>query len=156
MVKETGKNDQKMISDLADLLTEKGLSEIEIEKSGLRIKVVKNIAPTMVSAAPQTVAANDAVAPNAAPGTSAVEGIAANHPGAIASPMVGTAYRAAEPGAPPFIEVGSVVNEGDTILIIEAMKTMNHIPAPRSGTISSILVEDGQPIEYGEALVILE
>ncbi len=154
MANKTDKNDHELISNLADLLTEKGLSEIEIERSGLRIKVVRNAAPT-IAAAPQVMVGSDNQAASGT-STSSVDGISANHPGAIASPMVGTAYRAPEPGAPPFIEVGSTVNEGDTILIIEAMKTMNHIPAPKSGTISAILVEDGQPIEYGEPLVILE
>ncbi len=153
MTKENHNKDQKMISDLADLLTEKGLSEIEIEKSGLRIKVVKNLAPIM-QAAPQAMAGQ--AAPQAASNTASVDAITANNPNAVASPMVGTAYRAAEPGALPFIEIGSTVSTGDTILIIEAMKTMNHIPAPHSGTVSAILVEDGQPIEYGEPLVIID
>ena len=154
MTKENKNKDHKIISDLADLLTEKGLSEIEIEKSGLRIKIVKNLAPVM-QATPHIVSDQSAPAQTAS-GSSSASASSADNPNAVTSPMVGTAYRAAEPGASPFIEVGSVVSEGDTILIIEAMKTMNHIPATHSGTVSAVLVEDGQPIEYGEPLVIID
>ncbi len=142
--------DKELIRELADLLKETDLTEVEIEREGLRVRVARNIT---VAAAVPTMAA--------APAIGALEGKAggsdgANHPGAVPSPMVGTAYRAPEPGAPTFVEVGAKVSEGQTLMIIEAMKTMNHIPAPRSGTISAILVEDGQPVEFGEPLVIIE
>ena len=146
--------ESQVIRELADLLNETGLSEIEIEKSGLRVRVARQINVT-ASAAPIAAAPVAAAAPApAAAEPSAAD--AARHPGALKSPMVGTAYRAPEPGSPPFIEVGSRVTEGETVLIIEAMKTMNSIPAPKTGTVSAILFENGQPVEFGEPLVIIE
>jgi len=143
--------EQQLIRELADLLNETGLSEIEIEKSGLKIRVARTIAiQSTVPAAATAVAA--ATAAEAKP--AAVD--PAKHPGVVKSPMVGTAYRAPEPGAPTFIEVGASVSQGDTLLIIEAMKTMNQIPAPHSGKVKAILFENGQPVEFGEPLVIIE
>jgi acetyl-CoA carboxylase biotin carboxyl carrier protein len=141
--------EQQLIRQLADLLNETGLSEIEIEKSGLKIRVARTLAiQSAVAAAP-------AAAPVAAP-AKAGPGDPAKHPGVVKSPMVGTAYRSPEPGSPTFIEVGSRVSQGDTLLIIEAMKTMNQIPAPHSGKVTTILIENGQPVEFGEPLVIIE
>lgn len=150
--------ESQLIRELAELLNDTGLTEIEIEKSGLKIRVAKKIS---INAVP---AAYAAPAPAAAPAAAAAEaskptaapGDLSKHPGAVKSPMVGTAYRSPEPGAPMFCEVGSKVNQGDTLLIIEAMKTMNQIPAPRSGTVKAILVENAQPVEYGEPLIIIE
>ncbi len=147
------------IRQLAQVLNDTGLSEIEIERAGLRIRVVRNVT---VSAAPQMIAAQAAPATAAAPVDAALQSAPvttsdlANHPGAVKSPMVGTAYRAPEPGASPFVEVGATVTQGQTVLIIEAMKTMNHIPAPVSGTVTSILIENGQPVEFGEPLMVIE
>jgi len=148
--------DSALVRELALLLDETSLTEIEIERAGLRLRVARNIsvAATMpvaaAAAAPALVAAPTAAAPAAAgPDLS-------KHPGAVTSPMVGTAYWSPEPGAKPFIEVGSKVSAGQTLLIIEAMKTMNQIPSPRAGTVTQILVEDGQPVEFGEPLVIIE
>ena len=148
--------DSALVRELALLLDETSLTEIEIERAGLRLRVARNIsvAATMpvaaAAAAPALVAAPTAAAPAAAgPDLS-------KHPGAVTSPMVGTAYWSPEPGAKPFIEVGTKVSAGQTLLIIEAMKTMNQIPATRSGTVVQILVEDGQPVEYGEPLMIIE
>ena len=150
-----GNSERDMIRDLAELLNETGLSEIEIEKSGLRIRVARQLQISAAAAPAAMVAA--AAAPAAA---SAEAGSAdadfSKHPGAVKSPMVGTAYRAPEPGASPFIEIGKQVAAGDTLLIIEAMKTMNQIPAPKAGTVSAILFENGQPVEFGEPLVIIE
>ncbi|EAQ34882.1 acetyl-CoA biotin carboxyl carrier [Nitrobacter sp. Nb-311A] len=143
------REESDVIRELAALLDETRLSEIEIERDGLRIRVARNI--TVGAAMPATYQA--APAPAAAPTASAD---ISKHPGMVPSPMVGTAYWASEPGAKPFIEVGSKVAAGQTLLIIEAMKTMNQIPSPRSGTIMQILVEDGQPVEFGEPLVIIE
>lgn len=146
-----GAEEKEIIRDLAELLTETGLTEIEIERTGLRVRVARGGAP--MAAAPVAVpAASPAPVSNDAGAAGSVE----NDPGAIPSPMVGTAYMAPEPGAPPFIDIGSKVSEGQTIMIVEAMKTMNHIPSPRGGTVKAILVEDGQPVEFGEPLVILE
>lgn len=148
--------EHQLIRELADLLNDTGLSEIEIEKSGLRIRVARQL---NVTAAPLAMPAMVASAAHAGAAATAAEGPAADpakHPGAVKSPMVGTAYRAPEPGAAPFIEVGSRVAQGDTLLIIEAMKTMNQIPAPKAGTVSAILFENGQPVEFGEPLVIIE
>lgn len=146
--------DQQLIRELAELLDETGLSEIEIEKSGLKIRVAKNLT---VSAAPVAVGPIPTAAPaagaSAAPPTAED---AQNHPGAVNAPMVGTAYRSPEPSAPPYIEVGSKVSVGDTLLIVEAMKTMNQIPSPKAGTVTAILFENGQPVEFGEPLVIIE
>ena len=144
--------EQQLIRELANLLNETGLSEIEIEKSGLKVRVARNISvQTTVAAAPAPAAAAPAAAkPAASPSDPS------KHPGAVKSPMVGTAYRSPEPGAPPFAEVGKRVSQGDTLLIIEAMKTMNQIPAPHAGKITAILVENGQPVEFGEPLVIIE
>lgn len=136
-----------MIRELAELLEETGLSELEIEQDGLRIKVARHL-----SLGVQTIAAQGHPAA-ASPGHSEEIEKAVN---AVNSPMVGTVYRSPEPGAKPFIEVGSKVAEGQTCLIIEAMKTMNPIPAPRSGTITAILVDDNSPVEFGEPLFILE
>jgi acetyl-CoA carboxylase biotin carboxyl carrier protein len=145
-------DDSALIRELALLLDETSLSEIEIERAGLRVRVARNI----------TIAASMASDYQpAAPAPAAVSAPAADtdmakHPGAVPSPMVGTAYWASEPGAKPFIEVGTKVTVGQTLLIIEAMKTMNQIPSPRAGTVTQILVEDGQPVEFGEPLVIIE
>lgn len=154
--------EQQLIRDLAALLEETGLSEIELEKSGLKVRVAKTltVAPP-VSVGPSPVAAAPSGAPAAQGGDSAAGdagGVSdpANHPGAVLAPMVGTAYRSPEPSAPAFIDIGSRVSEGDTLLIVEAMKTMNQIPAPKSGTVKAILFENGQPVEFGEPLVIIE
>ena len=147
--------DSALVRELALLLDETSLTEIEIERAGLRLRVARNIsvAATMpmavASAAPAPLAAPMATPAAAAPDMS-------KHPGAVTSPMVGTAYWAPEPGAKPFIEVGAKVSVGQTLLIIEAMKTMNQIPSPRAGTVTQILIEDGQPVEFGEPLVIIE
>ena len=142
--------DSALIRELALLLDETSLTEIEIERAGLRVRVARNI--SIAAAMPAAVAA----APSVAPAAASAAADLASHPGVVPSPMVGTAYWAPEPGAKPFIEVGTKVSAGQTLLIIEAMKTMNQIPAPRSGTVLQILVEDGQPVEYGEPLMIIE
>jgi len=144
--------EHELIRELAELLNDTGLSEIEIERAGLKIRVARHL--TVAAVAPAPVALSAAAAAGAIAAARPVE--AASHPGAVKSPMVGTAYRAPEPGAAPFVEVGTRVSEGQTILIIEAMKTMNHIPAPRAGTVTQVLVETGQPVEFGEPLVIIE
>lgn len=153
-----GNAEKDMIRELAELLNETGLSEIEIEKSGLRIRVARQLTVTGFSAPPAMAHMPAAAVAQAAPAASAAGGDIdpAKHPGAVKSPMVGTAYRAPEPGAAPFIEIGKRITEGDTLLIIEAMKTMNQIPAPKSGTVAAILFENGQPVEFGEPLVIIE
>jgi acetyl-CoA carboxylase biotin carboxyl carrier protein len=147
-------SDGALIRELALLLDETSLTEIEIERAGLRVRVARN-----VSIAASVPAAASAASASASPPTTAGTPPAADmakHPGAVPSPMVGTAYWASEPGAKPFIGVGSKVSVGQTLLIIEAMKTMNQIPSPRAGTVTQILVEDGQPVEFGEPLVIIE
>jgi acetyl-CoA carboxylase biotin carboxyl carrier protein len=147
-------SDGALIRELALLLDETSLTEIEIERAGLRVRVARNVSiaasvpmATPVAAVPPPLPATAVAAPAAD---------MAKHPGAVPSPMVGTAYWASEPGAKPFIEVGSKVSVGQTLLIIEAMKTMNQIPSPKAGTVTQILVEDGQPVEFGEPLVIIE
>lgn len=151
-----GKNsgvDQALIRDLAGILNETDLTEIEVEQGDLRIRVSRAAAPVYASA-PQMMAPQQLASPAAAPATAPA--VATPSVNAVPSPMVGTVYFSPAPGANAFIEVGTKVKEGQTILIIEAMKTMNQIPAPRSGTVTAILVEDGQPVEYGEALVVIE
>ena len=146
------------IRELAGILEETGLTEIEIEKNEVRLRVSRQggasqvvaAAPApAVAAAPAAAAAPVAAAPAASPG-------AADHPGAVKSPMVGTAYLSPSPGAEPFIKEGGSVAEGQTIMIVEAMKTMNPITAPRSGSVTKILVSDAQPVEFDEALLIIE
>jgi acetyl-CoA carboxylase biotin carboxyl carrier protein len=146
-------DDAEMIRELAALLDETSLTEIELERSGLRIRVARNVtvAAAMPSGLPQTAVPVVAAAAAAAASTDP-----SKHPGVVPSPMVGTAYWSPEPGAKPFIEVGSKVSVGQTLMIIEAMKTMNQIPSPRAGTVTQILVEDGQPVEFAEPLVIIE
>jgi acetyl-CoA carboxylase biotin carboxyl carrier protein len=146
--------DSALIRELATLLDETSLTEIEIERAGLRLRVARNVS---IAAAMPAHVAPVAAAPVAAPAAaSAASADLSKHPGAVTSPMVGTAYWAPEPGAKPFIDVGTKVSVGQTLLIIEAMKTMNQIPSPRAGTVTQILVEDGQPVEFGEPLVIIE
>lgn len=143
--------DSTLIRELALLLDETNLTEIEIERAGLRVRVARNVsiaASVPASYAPAPVAA-------AAPIEAASVDFA-KHPGVVPSPMVGTVYWAPEPGAKPFIDVGQRVSAGETLFIIEAMKTMNQIPSPRAGTVTQILVEDGQPVEFGEPLVVIE
>jgi acetyl-CoA carboxylase biotin carboxyl carrier protein len=148
-------SDGALIRELALLLDETSLTEIEIERAGLRVRVARNLSiAASVPAAAAVVTASTAVPVSA--GAPAAAADLSKHPGAVPSPMVGTAYWSPEPGAKPFIEVGSKVSAGQTILIIEAMKTMNQIPSPRAGTVTQILVEDGQPVEFGEPLVIIE
>ena len=148
--KNDSKNDDSvLIRELALLLAETNLTEIEIERAGLRVRVARNI--SIAASVPSAVHA--VAAPVAVP---AAATDMAKHPGVVPSPMVGTAYWAPEPGAKPFIEVGTKVTAGQTLLIIEVMKTMNQIPSPRAGTVTQILVEDGQPVEFGEPLVIIE
>src|SRR4051812_22219963 len=145
-------DDSALIRELALLLDETSLTEIEIERAGLRLRVARNISIAATTAMPIAAAAPALAAAPTAPAAADLS----KHPGAVTSPMVGTAYWAPEPGAKPFIEVGSKVSVGQTLLIIEAMKTMNQIPSSRAGTVTQILVEDGQPVEFGEPLVIIE
>jgi acetyl-CoA carboxylase biotin carboxyl carrier protein len=144
-------DDSALIRELALLLDETSLTEIEIERAGLRVRVARNI--SIAASVPANVQFGAAAPATAAPAP-VVD--VAKHPGVVPSPMVGTAYWASEPGARPFIEVGSKVSVGQTLLIIEAMKTMNQIPSTRAGTVKQILIEDGQPVEFGEPLVIIE
>jgi acetyl-CoA carboxylase biotin carboxyl carrier protein len=150
---QSDKAELGLIRSLADLLNETGLSEIELEQKGVRVRVSRG--GTVYAAAPAPmahVAPASAPAPTAA-AQSAVTAIPAD---AVKSPMVGTVYRASQPGSPNFVEVGSEVKAGQTLLIIEAMKTMNQIPAPRAGKVTQIYVQNGSPVEYGEALVLIE
>lgn len=166
MTNKSHEADVAFIKALAELLRENDLTELQVkreygEDDSLNVTVSRQ---TVVAAAPAQVtvpAAAPAPVAAAAPAAAAAAPAAANddpasHPGAVTSPMVGTVYLQAEPGAPAFISVGKQVNEGETLLIVEAMKTMNHIPAPKSGTVKRILVEDGAAVEFGSPLVIVE
>jgi acetyl-CoA carboxylase biotin carboxyl carrier protein len=164
MSKNTSDADVAFISALAELLNKNELTELSVkreygEDDSLEVRVVKQA--NVVQMAAPVMQAAPVAAPVAAPAAPAATPVVTNedpaqHPGAITSPMVGTCYMAAEPGAAPFVSVGSAVTEGQTVLIIEAMKTMNHIPATKSGTVKRILVTDGQPVEYGAPLMIIE
>jgi len=147
--------DARLVRRLADILTETGLSEIEVEHAGLKIRVAKQLAaaPAQVTYAAPPAAAAAAAPPPAAHAEAAPAQVRGD---AVKSPMVGTVYLQPEPGAEPFIKVGDTVAAGQTLMIIEAMKTMNPIPAPKAGKIVEILVEDGQPVEFGEPLVVIE
>ena len=149
--------DPELVRELARMVAETDLSEIEVEKGDLRIRVVRKIEPVAVQVAPAAapVAAAPALAPSAALAPAPAKS-GAGHPGAVPSPMVGTAYLRPSPEAKPFIEVGSKVQAGDKVLLVEAMKTFNEIVAPRAGTVTAIFVEDGMPVEYGEALLVIE
>jgi acetyl-CoA carboxylase biotin carboxyl carrier protein len=156
-VKGKASAEQTLVRELAGLLDETGLSEIEIEREGMRVRVARqvNLAAPMYAAPPPAAAvANAAAAPAPVAAPAALD--PGKHPGAVPSPMVGTAYLAPEPGAAPFVEVGTRVTQGQTIMIIEAMKTMNHIPAPKAGVVTAVLVGNGQPVEFGEPLAIIE
>jgi acetyl-CoA carboxylase biotin carboxyl carrier protein len=144
--------DVKLVRQLAELLDETKLSEIEVEDGGRKIRVARTM--TAVAAPAQSFAAPAAPAPVAAPAAAALA--PADHPGTIKSPMVGTAYLAASPESDPFVSVGASVSEGDTLIIIEAMKVMNPIIAPRAGKVTQILVSAGQPVEFDQPLVIVE
>ncbi len=150
--------DRSLVRELADILNDTDLTEIEVEQGELRIRVSRQkdyVAPAGYGYAAPAPAAMPAPAPHvpaAAPAPAASSG---PEVGSVPSPMVGTVYLASAPGAKPFVEIGQSVSEGETLLIIEAMKTMNQIPAPRSGTIKRICVDNGQPVEYGEALVVI-
>ncbi len=164
MSKHTSEADVAFIQALAELLNKNELTELSVkreygEDDSLEVRVVKQSNVVTVAAAapaPVAYAAAPAAAPIAAAPAAAAPEDPAQHPGAVTSPMVGTCYLAAEPGATPFVTVGATVAEGQTVLIIEAMKTMNHIPAPKAGTVKRILVEDGTPVEYGAPLMIIE
>ncbi len=155
--------DMDTIRQLAELLRDTELTEIELDLDDMHLRLAREHPPqqvlAQVPAAPVAAGAGAPPAATPAPETKAEEAPAADpasHPGVVRAPMVGTAYRAPAPGAEPFVEVGQEVKEGQTLLIIEAMKTMNQIPAPRSGVVKAILVEDGQPVEFDEPLLIIE
>ena len=149
--KKPPKLDHELIRELAKLLTETGLTEIAVETDGLNVRVVR--APAQIVQTAPAPSGPAAVKSETSLGPS---GEQAGHPGTVTSPMVGTAYRAPEPGARPFTDVGETVQAGQTLLVVEAMKTMNQILAPRSGIVTQIMFEDGQPVEYGEPLLVIE
>jgi acetyl-CoA carboxylase biotin carboxyl carrier protein len=148
--------DTEMVTRLAKMLDENDLSEIEVEDNGRRIVVKRKLGGVPIAYAPAPAPGAPAAGPAPAPAPAAAEANPANHPGAVKSPMVGTAYLTPEPGAPAFIEVGKRIEEGDTLVIIEAMKVMNPIPAPRSGVVKQILIQNAQPVEYEQPLAIIE
>ena len=165
MSKNTTEADVAFIQALAELLNKNELTELSVKREygdddSLEVRVIKQANVVTVAAAAPAPAYHAAPAGAAAPAAVAAAPAApedpAQHPGAVTSPMVGTCYLAAEPGATPFVAVGATVAEGQTVLIIEAMKTMNHIPAPKAGTVKRILVEDGTPVEFGAPLMIIE
>jgi acetyl-CoA carboxylase biotin carboxyl carrier protein len=143
--------DRELIRELARLLDETGLTEIEFERDGARVRVARHAQGPAFSAPAPSTGPLDTGVPVSAGGADP-----AKHPGVLTSPMVGTAFLGPEPGAKPYVEVGSLVAAGATLLIVEAMKTMNQILAPRSGRVSQILIEDGQPVEFGEPLMVIE
>jgi acetyl-CoA carboxylase biotin carboxyl carrier protein len=151
MAKDNKTFDHDQIRQLAEILTDTGLSEIEVEQDGLKIRVAREITATY--AAPVAAAAAPAVA---APDSSPAPAPAGKAPGTVHSPMVGTAYMSPSPEAESFVKLGSTVKTGQTIMIIEAMKTMNQIPAPHGGKVTAILVGNGDPIEYDEPLMVIE
>jgi len=154
--------DPDLVRELASLIADTDLTEIEVEKGDLRIRVARTVtapalsvpvaAPAAVAAAPIAVVAPPPIATESAAGAKPL----GTHPGAVLSPMVGTAYCRPSPDAKPFVEVGSKVQAGDKVLLVEAMKTFNEITAPRAGTVTAVLVEDGTPVEYGEPLLVIE
>jgi len=146
--------DEKLLRKLAEILTETGLTEIEYEAGDQRIRVARGAVAVASHHAPLAHAplAHTPAASSQAPAAAKV----GDAPGTIKSPMVGTVYVASEPGKPPFVKVGDRVREGQTLLIIEAMKVMNSLPSPRAGTVSAVLVSGGQPVEYGEPLLVIE
>jgi acetyl-CoA carboxylase biotin carboxyl carrier protein len=151
--KDKGGVDASAIRELAALLNETGLTEIEIEHNGARIRVGRQAAPAVMQAAPAVAAASAAAA---APASDAAPAAPKGPPaGAVPSPMVGTVYVSPEPGKPPFVKVGDTVKEGDTLFIVEAMKTMNPIAAPRAGKIVEICVGDASPVEFGQTLAVI-
>ncbi|MGD1935614.1 MAG: acetyl-CoA carboxylase biotin carboxyl carrier protein [Candidatus Phaeomarinobacter sp.] len=147
---------KEMIRELADLLKETELNEIEVETEEFKIRVARGAGGGAVAFAPAPAAPTPAPAAASSEAPAAASADLANHPGAVASPMVGTVYVSPEPGAPAFVQEGATVSQGDTLLIVEAMKTMNPIPAPKSGTVKQILVQDAQPVEFGEVLIVIE
>ncbi len=164
MAKSTHDSDVAFIEALAEVLRSNDLTELDVKRDygdadSLRVRLSRGASAPAPVAATAPAAAPPAPAPQAAaeaPAPTAAAADPASHPGAVPSPMVGTVYLQAEPGAPAFVSVGQEVKEGDTLLIVEAMKTMNHIPAPRGGTVKRILVEDGAPVEFGAPLMIIE
>ena len=165
MTKASPNADQELIEAIAKLLNEQNLAEIEIEREDVRVRVtrsypsqaVQQVSVPAYAPAPAAAAAPASTVPAGAAASAAPshDDLASN-PGTLTSPMVGTAYLSPEPGKPAFVGVGTKVTEGQTVLIVEAMKTMNQIPAHKSGTVSRILVEDAQPVEYGQPLVVIE
>ncbi|SDW31883.1 acetyl-CoA carboxylase biotin carboxyl carrier protein [Litoreibacter albidus] len=163
MAKNSHDGDVAFVKALAEVLKSNDLTELEVmreygQDDSLNVRVSKQVNVVQQAvAAPVAAAAPAAAAPSAAaPAAAAGNDDPSQHPGAVTSPMVGTCYLQAEPGTPPFAAVGDKVTEGQTLLIIEAMKTMNHIPAPKSGTVKRVLVEDGTPVEFGAPLMIVE
>lgn len=146
--------DTDIVRELAKLIAETDLSEIELEKGDLRIRVARQLTATVAVAAPAPAHATPVTAPATSPLAAAAEPVA--HPGTVRSPMVGTAYRRPSPDAKAFVEIGTQVKAGEKVLLIEAMKTFNEIVAPRAGTVTQILIEDGQPVEFGEALLVID
>lgn len=152
----SGPVNKEMIRELADLLKETELNEIEVETEEFKIRVARGAGGGTVSYAPPPAAAPAPAASSAPVEAAPASADLSNHPGAVASPMVGTVYVSPEPGAAAFVQEGATVSQGDTLLIVEAMKTMNPIPAPKSGTVKQILVQDAQPVEFGEVLIVIE
>ncbi|MBC2777228.1 acetyl-CoA carboxylase biotin carboxyl carrier protein [Parasphingopyxis sp. GrpM-11] len=148
--------DTDLVRQLAEMLDETQLTEIEVEDGDRKIRVARTAAPAAVVAAPAPVAAPAAAAPAATPAAEAAPASAENHPGTVKSPMVGTVYMSPEPGAAQFVSVGDTVAEGDTLLIVEAMKVMNPIVAPKSGKVTALLVEDAEPVEFEQPLAVIE
>lgn len=156
MTKGKSPIDPQVVRELAQVLSDTDLTEIEIAHDNLRIRVARLVTVQAVVSASAPAAAPAAVAPSAAPAPAAAVDDPRKHPGVVLSPMVGTAYRRPSPDAKPLVELGQVVKEGDRVLLIEAMKTFNDIVAPRAGTVTRILFEDGGPVEYGQPLLIVE
>lgn len=151
----TGDPEFELIHRLADILNETGLSEIELDRRGVKVRVARAMTSVTTPVQSPTPAQQHISPPptaSVAPGRAAD----ADHPGTVKSPMVGTVYRSPAPGVPPFIDVGVEVKEGQVLLVIEAMKTMNQIPAPRAGRVTHVFVDNGHPVEYGEPLVVIE
>ena len=158
-LKSSGAGDTALVKALADIFDEAGLAELEYETADLSVRLSRvsgaaPVAPVAAVAAPAAARAAAPAAPAAAPAADSAD--AASHPGAVTSPMVGTVYVAPEPDAPSFIEVGGTVKKGQTLLIVEAMKVMNPITAPADGTVKQIFVQNAQPVEFGEVLVVIE